>query len=58
MDAIEFARREEDLVKEQLLFSKLVDMLRDPDSIEKVTGKNIRARENDIYERFLKDKQL
>ena len=58
LDAISFARKEDDLVKEQLLYSRMMDVMRDPDVVEKVSGKTLRARENSIFNRFGKDAAL
>lgn len=52
LDAIRYARLEDDLVKEQLLFCRLIDIMRDPEMVQQVTDNSLRYREENIYKRF------
>lgn len=52
LDAMRYARLEDDLVKEQLLFCRLLDIMRDPEMVQQVTDNAVRYREENIYNRF------
>lgn len=56
IDAMTYARLEGDLVKEQLLFCRMIDIMRDPDMVEHVSDRTLRYREEDIYDRFIEQK--
>lgn len=56
LDAMTYARLEGDLVKEQLLFCRMIDIMRDPDMIQHVSDRTLRYREEDIYDRFIEQK--
>lgn len=55
LDGMESSRKEKELIKEQLLFSRLIDIMRDPSTVAQTTGKVLRSRETNVYERFQYD---
>lgn len=55
-DAMKYARLERDLVKEDLLFARMIDIMRDPDMVQHVSDRVLRYREEEIYDRFIEQK--
>jgi len=53
LDAIRYAQYEGDYLREELLFYKLVDILRNPESVRQMTG-NIREKQ---WEAFMIEKK-
>ena len=53
LDAMKYARKEGDLIKEQLLYGRLIDIMRDPEMISQVSDNILRYREENIFNRFI-----
>jgi hypothetical protein len=54
LEAMNFARMDDDLLLEELLLYRLLDIMRDYDKVFKVTDSTLRYRERNLYERYSK----
>jgi hypothetical protein len=54
LQAMNFARKDNDLLLEELLLYRLLDIMRDYDKVFKVTDSTLRYRERNLYERYSK----
>jgi len=52
LDAMHFARLDDDLLLEDLLYERLMDIMRDYDKVFQVTDSTMLYREKNLYERF------
>ena len=52
LEAMNFARLDGDLLLEDMLFDRLIDILRDYDTVVKVTDSAMLNREKNLYERY------
>lgn len=52
-DAIDAARREDDFIKEELLFLLIMDIMRNPDILRKLTDSELETRK-DMYKDQMK----
>ena len=52
LDAMHFARLDDDLLLEDLLYERLMDIMRDYDKVYRVTDSTMLYRELNLYERF------
>lgn len=52
LDAMRYARLEDDFIKEQLLFCRMIDIMRDPEMVQDVSDNALRYREENIFKRF------
>ena len=57
LDAMKYARKEGDLVREELLFGRMLDLMRDPNLVCCVSDQALRYREENIYHRFKTNKE-
>ena len=57
LDGMKTAREDGDLLKENLLFCQMLDILRDPNLVKQMTRKQLQYRQVGLAEQFSKGKK-